>query len=300
MSNDNTALTDLSDALADAVAKAGASIVTVNARRRIPASGLIWAADGVVVTSDHVIEREENITVTLPDGTEAEATIAGRDPGSDIAVLRVAKTGLTPIAHGGPAKIGHLVLALGRPSAGEPMASFGVVSTVGGAWRTFRGGEVDGYVRSDTTFYPGFSGGPLVNGAGEVVGLNSSRLGRGAGLTVPIAAVKTVVDQLLKGGRIKRGYLGIGSQAVKLPAAAAASAGQETGLLVMGVEPESPAEQGGVLLGDILVTMADTSLTETDDLQGLLGADAVGKAVSVAILRGGEPKQLTVTIGERK
>lgn len=300
MSNDNTALTDLSDALANAVEKAGVSIVTVNARRRIPATGLIWSADGVIVTSDHVIEREENITVTLPDGTEAEATIAGRDPGSDIAVLKVAKSGLAPITHAGPARIGHLVLALGRPAAGEPMASFGVVSTVGGAWRTFRGGEVDGYVRSDTTFYPGFSGGPLVNGAGEVVGLNSSRLGRGVGLTVPIAAVKTVVDQLLKGGRIKRGYLGIGSQAVKLPAAAAASAGQETGLLVMGVEPESPAEQGGILLGDILVTMAGTSLTETDDLQGLLGADAVGKAVPVAILRGGEPKQLTVTIGERK
>ena len=301
MSNENTALTDLSDALANAVEKASASIVTVSARRRIPATGIVWSADGVIVTTDHVIEREENITVTLPDGSEVAATIAGRDPGSDIAVLRVAKTGLTPIAHGAAAKIGHLVLALGRPAAGEPMASFGVVSTVGGAWRTFRGGEVDGYLRSDTTFYPGFSGGPLVNGAGETVGLNSSRLGRGAGLTVPIAAVAGIVEQLLKGGRIKRGYLGIGSQAVKLPAAAAAkAAGQETGLLVVGVEADSPAEQGGILLGDILVSMAGTPLTETDDLQGLLGPGAVGKPVAVAILRGGEPKELTVTVGERK
>ncbi|MFN0145026.1 MAG: S1C family serine protease [Dehalococcoidia bacterium] len=298
---DTTTLTQLSDSLADAVERAGASTVTVNARRRFGASGLIWSADGVIVTADHVVERDEKLTVTLPDGSDLPATIVGRDPGSDIAVLRVAKTGLTPIAHAGEARVGHMALAVGRPGEGGPMASLGVVSAIGGAWRSSRGATIEGYLRSDTTFYPGFSGGPLVNGAGAVLGLNSSRLGRGAGLTIPIAAVSTIVEMILKGGHVKRGYLGIGSQAVRLPAAAVAKVGgQETGLLVVGVEPGSPADTAGLLLGDILVRFGETVLVDTDDLHSALGPASVGKSVAAGILRGGEPKDINVTVGERK
>ena len=133
MTSEANALTDLSDALANAVEKAAHSIVTVDARRRFAATGIIWTADGVVVTADHVVEREEPITITLPDGTEAPATVIGRDPGSDIAVLKIEKSGLTPIEHGGAAKVGNLALALGLPAGGEPGASFGVVSAVPGA-----------------------------------------------------------------------------------------------------------------------------------------------------------------------
>ncbi len=300
MTSEANALTDLSDALANAVEKAAHSIVTVDARRRFAATGIIWTADGVIVTADHVVERDEPITITLPDGSEAPATIIGRDPGSDIAVLKIEKSGLTPIEHGGTAKVGHLALALGRPASGEPGASFGVISAVGGAWRTFRGGTVEGYLRSDTTFYPGFSGGPLVDGGGRALGLNSSRLGRGAGMTIPIAAVATVVEALRTSGKIKRGYLGIGSQAVQLPEAlAAALGGQASGLLIVGVEPGSPADVAGLLLGDILVAMGGTPLTETDDLQGQLGPDSVGKASPAVILRGGERREITITVGER-
>ncbi len=296
---ESTPLTQLSDALADAVAKAGASTVTVNARKRLPATGIAWAAD-LVVTADHVIEREEQITVTLPDGTEAAATIAGRDSGSDIAVLRVAGGGLTPIARGEAARVGHLVLAVGRPGAGGPQASLGVVGAVGGPWRTFRGGQVEGYLRTDTTFYPGFSGGPLVDATGAAVGLNSSRHARGAGLTIPIAAVATIVKALVEGGKLKRGYLGIGSQVVRLPAALAAKRdGQETALLVTGVEPSSPAEGGGILVGDILVGAGGVVLGDTDDLQQALGPGSVGQPLALDILRGGEPQQLAVTVGER-
>jgi S1-C subfamily serine protease len=181
------------------------------------------------------------------------------------------------------------------------MASFGVVSTVGGAWRTFRGAQVDGYIRSDTTFFPGFSGGPLVTVAGQVAGINSSRLWRGSGLTIPVAATAPIVDALLAGGRLRRGYLGIGSQATRLPEALAAKAGgQASGLLIVGVEPESPADAAGLLVGDILVRMGDTQLTDTDDLQAALGPSSVGQAVAVAVLRGGEPQTLTVTVGERR
>ncbi|MCC7365506.1 MAG: trypsin-like peptidase domain-containing protein [Dehalococcoidia bacterium] len=293
-------LTQLSDAMAAAVERAGRSTVLVNARRRLPASGIAWAADGLVVTSDHVIEREDDITIGLPGGEEVAATIAGRDPGSDVAVLRASGATLDPAARGGELRTGHFVLAVGRPQPGEPMASFGVVSAVGGPWRTFRGGQVDGYIRSDTTLFPGFSGGPLVNAAGEVAGMNSSRLGRGAGLTIPVAALATVVDALLAGGRIRRGYLGIGSQQARLPEALAAKAGgQATGLLVVGVEPGSPADAAGLLVGDILVALAGSPTPDTDDLQQLLGPQAVGQATPARILRGGEPRDITITIGER-
>jgi S1-C subfamily serine protease len=298
-----TVLTDLSDALANAVAKAGASTVMVNARRRIPASGVVWSNDGIIVTSDHVVEREEDISIGLPDGSTVQAQLVGRDPGSDIAILRI-EAGKAPAAEAAAeaSRIGHLVLAVGRPAEGDVMASFGVVGAVGGAWRTFRGGTVEGYIRSDVTFFPGFSGGPLVDGEGRVVGINSSRLGRGAGLTIPSAAVSQIVEQLLKGGKIRRGYLGIGSQPVRIPAALAAKLGreQETGLLVVGVEPGSAAEKGGLLVGDILVSFGETSLQDTDDLQTELGPDSVGQPRQVGILRGGEPKTLTITVGERE
>ena len=164
MSTETTVLAQVSDGLAAAVEIAAASTVVVSARRRFPASGIVWSADGVIVTSDHVIEREE-VEVFLPDGSKHSATIAGRDPGSDVAVLKIAATGLTPAVRApqGSARVGSLVLAVGRPSTEGPMASLGVVGGIGGPWRTFRGTEVEGYLRSDTTFYPGFSGGPLVD-----------------------------------------------------------------------------------------------------------------------------------------
>ena len=296
---DTPQLTAFSDSLADAVAKAGASVVTVHARKRLPATGIAWAPD-VVVTAEHVLERDDQITVTLPDGKDAAATIAGRDPGSDIAVLRIAGGALTPIARGGEARVGHLVLAVGRPGEGGPQASLGSVVALGGPWRTFRGGHVEGYLRTGVTFYPGFSGGPLVDTVGAAIGLNSSRLGRGAGLTIPIAAVATIVDALLAGGRIKRGYLGLGSQVIRLSAALAAKReGQETALLVTGVEPGSPADSCGVLAGDILVGATGQPLTDTDDLQQVLGPESVGKPLALEVFRGGEPVSLAVTVGER-
>lgn len=300
MTDATSALTQLSDALAAAVETAGASTVLVSARQRIPASGVIWSADGLIVTADHVIERDDDITIQFADGSEAQATVAGRDPGTDIAVLRVDKTGLTPIAHASDPKPGHIVLAVGRPAPGGAAASFGVVSLVGGFWRSRRRPNLDGYIRSDTTFYPGFSGGPLVGADGAAYGINSSHIGRGAGLTIPMATVARVVDVLLSQGRMKRGYLGIGSQQARLPEATAAKLnGQPTGLLVIMVEPGSPADQAGLLIGDVLVAFDGVALEDTDDLHAQLGDGRVGKATPVSILRGGEPKDVTVTVGER-
>ena len=299
MSESNTPLSELSEAMAEAVERAAASTVRVDGRARIPATGVIWS-EGVVVTADHVVERDEDITVGLPDDSEVEATIVGRDPGSDVVVLRI--SGDAPaiaLAPEDSQRVGSLVLAIGRPGSG-PEASLGVVSASGGAWRTFRGGRVGGSIRTDTTFFPGFSGGPLIDVAGRMVGLNSSHLGRGSGLTVPHGALAPIVDALLRGGQVRRSYLGIGSQVARLPDAMGAKLdGQETGLLITTVEPESPAGQAGLMIGDVLVRFADASVTDTESLQDELGPERVDQAVALTVLRGGEPTEIAVTVGER-
>ncbi len=295
-------LAQLSNDLAAAVERAGAGTVTVNARRRMPASGIVWTEDGLIVTATHVVEREEDITVGLPDGREAAATVVGRDPGSDIALLRVNTTGLqvAPRAEA-PVKVGNLVLAVARPGPSGAMASFGAVSVVGGAWRTAQGGSVEGFVRADVAMLPGFSGGPLLDAAGRVVGLNSSTLGRGGGLTVPVAAIAKVVAALQTHGKVRRGFLGIGAQAVRLPAALAGSLGlaKEQGLLVVGVEPDSPAERDGLLLGDVIVALNGEPVTEVEELQDRLTGDWVGRPLPVKVVRAGAPKDLSITVGER-
>ena len=296
----NESVQALSDAFADAVATGEASVVSVSARRRIPASGIIWSADGVIVTADHAIEHEEHITVRLPDGTELPATVAGRDAGSDIAVLRVEAKDLTAHTAAPTARIGQPAFAVGRPGR-EPQASFGTVSIQGGAFRTMTGSQVEGWLRAEVTMLPGFSGGPLLDLAGRVIGMNTSQLGRGGALTIPVSALTPIVEALLKSGRLKRGYLGIGSQTVHLAEAQAEKlAGQETGLLAVGVEANSPAGGAGMLVGDILVRIGDDKIAGTDDLQRALGPASVGKATPVTVLRGGEPHTLTVTIGERE
>ena len=304
MAADGTStLAQVSDELATAVERAGASTVMVSARRRIPASGVVWSDDGLIVTSDHVLEREEEITVGLPDGNEAEAQLVGRDPGSDLAVLRVSAQGLSAAerAPEDATKVGHFVLAVGRPGRGGVQASIGVVSAVGGPWRGRRGRRIDGYLRSDTTFYPGFSGGPLADARGRVAGINSSRFRPGQGLTIASAAVGRVVDALVSHGRIRRAYLGIGSQVTHLPAALAEKAGgQETALLIVSVEEDSPAGRAALLVGDILTTIEGDAVRDTEELQAALEPDRVGTAVRLGVLRGGEPQELSVTLVERE
>ena len=293
----------LSEGMADAVEFAAQSVVTVNARRRLSATGVVWpGVAGVIVTSNHVIEREEDITIETAEGKTVAATVAGRDSGSDLAVLRVDAPGLVSATLSAiPPRPGALVLAVGRPEPEAVTVSGGVISTVGGTWRTASGNTVEGYLRSDTTFYPGFSGGPLVDVEGHVLGINSSRLGRGAGLTIPVQAVQKIVDALLKGGRLKRGYLGVVTQPVRVPDAMRAKSpgAGETGLMVMSVEVNSPADAGGLVVGDLLVMLDGQTIAEPGDLQERLGHDTVGTVISVTVLRGGQPVVVSVTIGER-
>lgn len=292
-------LRNLSDALATTVEATGPAVVRVEGRRRLPASGIVWSADGIIVTAHHVVQRDENIGVGLPNGQAVPATLVGRDPTTDLAVLRAQTEGLTPPAWTDleSLQVGHLVLALGRPGQ-TVQATLGIVSALGDSWRTPAGGRLDRYLQTDVVMYPGFSGGPLVDAAGQVLGLNTSALLRGISLTVPAPTLRQVVETLLAHGRVRRGYLGVGAQPVRLPAALKQQLGQETGVLLVSVESGSPAEQGGLLLGDTIVSLDGQPVRHMDDLLALLSGDRVGAAVPVRIVRGGQVQELTVVIGE--
>jgi len=288
--------------MAEAVAKAGAATVMVNARRRFPASGIAYAAD-LVLTADHVVERDDDISVVLPDGSQLKATVAGRDPGSDLAVLRLER-GAASAAQPAPQdpRVGQLALSLGRPTEEGIQASLGIVSAIGGPVRTGRGGLLDRYLRTDAIPYPGFSGGPLVDSAGRVIGVNTSGLARGASLAIPVGLAWQIADTLAKHGHVRRGFLGVRSQPVTIPSTQQKALGREqsSGLLLVGVEENSPAEAGGLLVGDIIVAISGQPVTDADQLLASLVGDVVGKPVPVQVLRGGQPTVIQVTIGERK
>ena len=296
-----TVLVELSDALADAAELAGKSTVLVNARRRMPASGILFAAD-LVLTAEHVIEKEEDISVVAGDGTEVSAKLAGRDAGSDLAVLKLARSaGTVAQVTKSPARLGQIALALARPSRDGIEASLGTVSAIGGPVRTQRGGMLEKYIRTDSISYPGFSGGPLVAADGTILGLNTSGLSGGSGITIPADIAWSIADTLAKHSQIKRGYLGIRSQTVDVPSASqeALKRKQETGLLVMSVEKDSPASKGGLIVGDILIAVAGNPVIHHDELFARLNGDVVGKSTPIEILRGGQPQTLNIVIGER-
>jgi len=233
-------LVQLSDALAEAAERGGRSTVLVNARRRMPASGIVFAKDAIL-TANHVVERDEDISVALPDGTELSATVTGRDPGSDLALLKLERAAANPAEPTKtPARVGQIALALGRPSKEGIEASLGTVSAIGGPFRTHHGGMLERYLRTDNIPYPGFSGGPLVAADGTILGLNTSGLTRGAAITIPTDVAWKVAEAIAKHGHIRRGFLGIRSQAVEVPSTAqeALKRQQATGLLVMGVRPK--------------------------------------------------------------
>lgn len=289
-----------SEGLTAAIEKAGVSIVTVDGRKRYPASGIAYAED-LVLSADHVVTREDDIKVNLP-GLNWKASIVGRDPGSDLIILQLPEKVLKPAKTSDNVKVGQLVMALGRPQAQMMQASWGIVTSINGATRTFRGGMLDGYILSETTPYPGFSGGPLINTEGEVLGLNTSGLTRGSSLTIPATAAWRVAEALVKHGSVKRGYLGVRTQPVEIPEASrqALNREQSHGLLVLWLEEGGPAQKGGVLVGDILVAISGQPVDDPDDLFTALNTDTVGKSMAMEVLRGGRPETINVTVGERK
>ncbi len=294
-------LSALSEELAAAVEVAGASVVRVDARRGNASSGIVWDAAGHILTADHTIEHETEIPVHAGDGRALQATLVARDPGSDLALLRTTPDGLTPIAHApeDSARVGSLVLAIGRPGPAGTMATMGIISAGGGSWRTARGSQLEQYVRTDATLYPGFSGGPLVDALGRLVAVNSWTLSQGAGLAIPVGTAARLVQALAQGG-VKRAFLGVGTQVVPLPQSLRESiGGQESGLIVLSLVPDGPAERAGFFIGDVLVSIEGDPLANPDALQAQLTPERVGKPVTINIVRGGELRDLSVEPGQR-
>jgi S1-C subfamily serine protease len=300
MSNANE-IQQFSDALAAAVEGASASVVRIEGRHRGPSSsGIVWSADGAIVTADHKIEREEGIEVGLPDGRKVPARVVGRDPGTDIAVLRAEAADLKPVGWAGAEglKVGHLVLALSRPGQ-TVRASLGVISAVGDEWQTRSGGKIDRYLVTDVAHQRGFTGGLLIDVSGRGLGLNDAGLQRGQGIALPAATLERVVESLLAHGGVRRGYLGVGAHPVRLPGPIAEQAGHPVGLIVIAVQPGGPAEQSGVLLGDVLLSLDGHQLGDMGELQALLGEERAGKEAALRLLRAGEVREIQVTLGSK-
>ena len=294
-------LSQLSQDISSVVEEAGNAIVRVEARQRMPATGFIWNDEGIVVTSHHVVEQDENIFIGLPDGSTTSAILVGRDPSTDVAVLRADLTGLAPAskADAKGVKVGNLALALGQPGK-SVRATLGMVNAIGNSWRTPAGGLVDRYVQAEVTMYPGFSSGPLVDSAGAVIGMNTSGLVRGSAAHIPVETLERVVSTILEHGKVRQAYLGVGTQPVRLQTKASEDAKQETGLLVISMETDGPADKAGLLQGDTIVTLDGEPVRHVDDLLSLLSSDRVGKTVDVAVIRGGTSTKIGVSLGERE
>ncbi len=292
-------LRTLSNQMADAVERVSPTLVLVNGRQGRPGSGIVYAQD-LVLTADHVLDREEDLTIVTHDGRTLPAQFAGRDLATDLAVLRVANLGINPaVASTEQARVGQLVLAVGRSANDGPMASVGIVSAVGGPLRIAQGTTLERYIRTDAIPYPGFSGGPLIDTQGAVLGITTTGLLNSATLAIPATIAWGIAETLAKQGFIKRGYLGISSQLVQLPEAQRAGRSEEHGLLIVQVDEDSPAQKGGLLLGDILIAIDSHPLKDAEDLRSLLSGDRVGKTIPVEVIRGGKLQTLQVTVGQR-
>ncbi len=289
-------LADLSREIADLVGRLGSSIVRVDGRRGRPATGIIWG-DNLVLTADHVIDQDD-IQVGGPP-TTVKASVVGRDPATDLALLRAEGLRGAPAARGRSADLqrGHIVLALGK--ADNIQVTYGIVSGFSGEFRSWRGGQVNRLIQTTAELLPGFSGGPLVDAEGRVIGINSWNFGRGVSRALPVETVERVAESLLAHGRIRRAYLGVGAQPIRLSQALANRLGQDSGLLVVTVEADGPAHRAGLLQGDTIGTIDGDPVRDLDELFATLRGLEVGSAHRFGVVRAGELKEFAVTVGER-
>lgn len=292
---------DFSDELALVTEAAGQFVVALQANETHATSGVMWQ-QGVVVTANHSAPQDA-VTALLPGGKSAGARIKGRDPSTDLAIFTIESKDEPPAVRGdaGLLRVGHFVLALARTRRGNLTASSGIISGLMDGWQTWRGGHIDRFIRPDITLYRGYSGGPLVNTKGEVVGMNTTGLRRGAPIAVPTSTVTRVVDELLAKGHIAQPYLGVALQAVSLPDDIIAKLKSEAhhGLLIVHLQNKGPAARAGLMLGDIVTEIAGKPIARLARLHGIFSEQRVGDSVTLSLVRSGEPKQISVTLGDR-
>jgi S1-C subfamily serine protease len=303
ISESSNTLQSLSQALARVVEQVSTAVVAINARRHSSSSGVCWR-DGVIVTVAHTLRRTEDISVILPSGKSIAATLAGADPSTDLAVLKIdsADIAAPPLGDTSQLKVGNVVLAVGRGAQRGLNATLGIIGVLSGAWRTWQGGLIDQFIGLDIDLHPGADGGPLADSNGNVLGINTLGLSRRIALTIPASTVDRVVGKLLEKGHIGRGYLGLGMRAIELPEDLKRTLhpSVDAGLIVVSVEPDGPAGKAGVVFGDVIVALGGAAVSNLRDLQGFLEPESVGTTIPVSIIRGGRSVEVNVTIGERK
>ena len=295
-----TDLQDFSNALAETVARAAGSIVTVAARRGIGSSGIAWR-DNLILTSSEGVRAEEGIKLLLPDGRATTARLRGRDSGTDLALLEAEEGGLAPLAFAPDSglKAGQLVLAVGRTANTGPIASFGIISGISGEWKTWRGGKLEPFVRLDISAYPTLSGGAALDTQGRLIGMVSTGLSRSSVFAVTHKTIDRIATRLSQQGSASKGFLGVVLQPVALPPQLREHLGQEAGIMLLGVEPGGPASAGGLIMGDVLVSGDDQPLTQPEALADLLERTSPGQIVKFKALRAGVLQDLSVRVGER-
>jgi S1-C subfamily serine protease len=294
-------LVSLSEQLASTVQEAAQSVVAIHARARYNSSGVHWSP-GVVVTASHAIRHDEDIRITTPDGSTLSAELAGRDPGTDLAVLR-AKDLKIPVAarsDSGSLKIGNVILAVGR-FKDSVSAGFGVLSSISGPSQTWRGGRLDQVLRLDIALQAGAAGGAVVDAAGKLIGVATPALSRVSVFAIPLATLERVTETLLAHGRIPRGYLGVGLQPIAIPEHLKAKVNHaaSVGLIAVSVDADAPAGRAGMTIGDVLLDLGGRAIEETEDVQAALDSSSIGKKLKARILRGGNAMELEITVGER-
>jgi S1-C subfamily serine protease len=293
-------LVSLSADLASAVEQAGQAVVAVHARPRFDSSGVHWKP-GIIVTVDHALRRDEDIRITTSKGATLTAELVGRDPGTDLAVLR-AKDLDTPLAARAekPSQPGNVVLAVGRQKE-SALAAFGVLSGVAGPSQTWRGGKLDQVIRLDLALHPGAAGGAVVDASGKLIGIATAALSRVSVFAIPLATIDRIAEKLLAHGRIPRGYLGIGLQPASLPEhlITKLKLPAPSALIAVSVDAEGPAGTAGVMIGDVLVELAGRATAQPEDVQAILDTDSIGQKLKARILRGGALGELEITAGER-
>ena len=294
-------LVALSEQIASTVEQAAQSIVAVHARPRFESSGVHWSPE-IVVTADHALRRDDGIRVTVPGGSKLDAEVVGRDPGTDLAVLRVKGLGI-PVASKDENPVttpGSIVLAVGR-SKDSAVAAFGVISNISGPSQTWRGGRLDQVVRLDLSLHPAGAGGAVVGASGKLLGIATPALSLVSVFAIPLSTVARVTDSLLAHGRVPRGYLGVGLQPIAIPEhlRSKLNLASSTGLIAISVENEGPAGQAGMSIGDVLLELGARATHRTENVQEVLSSESVGKKIPARILRGGSLVELAITIAER-
>jgi S1-C subfamily serine protease len=291
----------ISNAFAEATEKAGAYTVAVHTEARGSSSGVIWRP-GIIVTAEHALPRDEEIQVTLASGKVAGAKLRGRDPSTDIALLKCEEAGAAaPLGDSGSLKAGQLALVVGRTRASGPVAALGCVSLVANERRMWGGAAIAPYVRLDVALQRTAAGGAVLNANGQVVGFATPKLAPAGALALPVTTVNRVVDALLAKGRIPRGYVGLGLQPVRLPESLreVLQRREKTAAIVLDVEAEGPASKAGVVIGDILIGLNGKPVMRLEDVHAHLHGEQIGKTVTAEFLRGGVRREASIVVGER-